>query len=85
MAQWQEPYKQKEKSPEPTSKLGTGVSVCNPSMLLGRLESDASMEAQKLGICRGRMRDQAHAHCSMTAPPRIDCQEKRTENISNSL
>lgn len=59
MAQWQATHKLKEKSPEPTSKLGTSVSVCNPNMLLGRWESDASLKAQKLGVCGGRMRDPA--------------------------
>lgn len=59
MAQWQVPYKQKDKLPEPISKLGTSVSVCSPSMPLGRLESEASLEAQKPGVCRGRRRDLA--------------------------
>lgn len=50
---------ERKKSPEPTSKLGTSVSVCNPNMLLGRQESDASLKAQKLGVYGGRMKDPA--------------------------
>ena len=59
MDQWQAPHKPKDKSPEPTSKLGMSVSVCHSYMLLGRWESDASLKAQKLGVCEGRMRDPA--------------------------
>lgn len=49
----------KKKSPEPTSKLGTSVSVCNLNMLLARRESDASLKAQKFGVCGGRMKNPA--------------------------
>lgn len=59
MAQWQVPHKQEEGSLESTSKLGTTMSVCNPSIPLGILVTESQPEAQKLSACRGRRRDPA--------------------------